>query len=153
MVLMAIDKKTRKTVVLKEFLSSSITRQNVQRRFQEIAILYKLGDHENIISLVNILPSENDQDIYLVYDYMETDLHAAIRENILDKIYKQFITYQIIRALKYIHSAELIHCELKPSNILLNSNYSAKITNFFYARTVASEIESSDDLDEEICAR
>jgi len=37
--------------------------------------------------------AENDKDIYLVFDYMETDLHAVIRANILEEIHRQYIIY------------------------------------------------------------
>ena len=49
------------------------------------------------------------------------DLHVVIRAGILEEIHKKFIIYQLIKALKYMHSGELIHRDLKPSNILLNS--------------------------------
>jgi mitogen-activated protein kinase 15 len=35
-----------------------------------------------------VIRAENDRDIYLVFDYMETDLHAVIRANILEDIHK-----------------------------------------------------------------
>ena len=151
-VLKAIDKKTGETVALKQIFDIFQDQRDAQRRFQEIVCLHTLGDHENIIRLLNILHSENDQVIYLVYNYMDADLHRVIRANILEDIHKQYITYQIIRGLKYIHSAELIHCDIKPCNILLNSDCNVKITDFFYSRTVATEEELFDDIDEYICA-
>lgn len=51
---------------------------------------------------------------------MSADLHSAIRQSILSPSHKMFLTYQIAKALKYLHSAELLHRDLKPSNILLN---------------------------------
>jgi hypothetical protein len=33
-----------------------------------------------------VLRAENDKDIYLVFEYMETDLHAVIRANILEEV-------------------------------------------------------------------
>ena len=68
---------------------------------------------------------------------METDLHAVIRANILEEVHRQYIIYQILKALKYIHSGELIHRDLKPSNILLNSECQSKIADFGLARSVA----------------
>ena len=64
-------------------------------------------------SLLNVLKAENDQDIYLIFEYMETDLHAVVRANILEDIHKQYIMYQIFRSLKYIHSAQLLHRDIK----------------------------------------
>ena len=39
--------------------------------------------HENIIRLLNIIKAENNKDLYLVFDFMETDLHVVIRAGIL----------------------------------------------------------------------
>jgi mitogen-activated protein kinase 15 len=77
----------------------------------------------------------------LVFDFMETDLHAVIRANILEEIHKKYIMYQILKALKYIHSGELIHRDLKPSNILLSSDCHIKIADFGLARSVAVKQE------------
>lgn len=63
--------------------------------------------------MLNVLKAENDRDIYLVFEYMETDLHAVIRANILEEIHKQYIMYQIFRSLKYMHSAQLLHRDIK----------------------------------------
>ena len=63
--------------------------------------------------LQNVLKAENDKDIYLVFDYMETDLHAVIRANILEDIHKSYIMYQLFRSLKYMHSADLLHRDIK----------------------------------------
>ena len=60
-----------------------------------------------------MLKAENDRDIYLVFDYMETDLHAVIRANILEDVHKRYVMYQLFRALKYMHSAELLHRDIK----------------------------------------
>jgi mitogen-activated protein kinase 15 len=40
-----------------------------------------------------VIRAENDRDIYLVFDFMDTDLHAVIRANILEDIHKQYIVY------------------------------------------------------------
>jgi len=39
--------------------------------------LQEVNNHENIIRLLNVLKAENDRDIYLIFEYMETDLHAG----------------------------------------------------------------------------
>merc|ERR1711988_1393370 len=92
--------------------------------------------HPNIIRLQNFLKAENDKDIYLIFDFMETDLHAVIRENILEPVHKQFIVYQCLKALKYCHSADLVHRDLKPSNFLLNEECLLKVADFGLARSL-----------------
>lgn len=49
----------------------------------------------------------------------------------------QYFLYQILRALKYIHSANVLHRDLKPSNLLVNANCDLKICDFGLARTTS----------------
>lgn len=53
--------------------------------------LQELNGHENIVRLLNVIKAKNDKDIYCIFDYMETDLHAVIRANILEEIHKKYI--------------------------------------------------------------
>lgn len=52
---------------------------------------------------------------------MEADLHSLVGEGILQAMHLKFIAYQMLKAMKYLHSAQLIHRDLKPSNILINT--------------------------------
>lgn len=133
----AADKKTRQTVALKKIFDAFQNSTDAQRTFREIMFLQELN-HDNIIRLLNVHKADNDKDIYLVFDYMETDLHAVIRAGILEEIHKQYIIYQLLKALKYIHSAELLHRDMKPSNLLLNSECFVRVCDFGLARSVAS---------------
>ena len=100
--------------------------------------LQELNGHENIVRLLNVMRAENDKDIYLVFDYMETDLHAVIRANILEEIHRQYIIYQVLKSLKFMHSGQLLHRDLKPANILLNSECLVKVADFGLARSVSA---------------
>ncbi|KAK3232768.1 hypothetical protein CYMTET_56895 [Cymbomonas tetramitiformis] len=133
----AIDKKTRETVALKKIFDAFQNATDAQRTFREIMFLQELNNHENIIRLLNVLKAENDRDIYLIFEFMETDLHAVIRANILEEIHKQYTMYQLFKCLKYMHSAELLHRDVKPSNLLLNSECQVKLADFGLARSVA----------------
>ena len=104
---------------------------DAQRTYREVMYLTELGDHTNIVKLMGIMSSENGRDLYLVFNYMETDLHAVVRANILEEVHKQYIVYQLLKALKYIHSADLIHRDIKPSNLLLSKDKKTlKISDF-----------------------
>ena len=83
--------------------------------------------HEHIIAIQSVLKADNDRDLYLTFEYMETDLHASIRANILQDIHKQYIMWQLLKALKFMHSANLLHRDIKPSNLLLNSDCLMKV--------------------------
>ncbi|KAF4710701.1 hypothetical protein FOZ63_026862, partial [Perkinsus olseni] len=124
----AIEKRTREVVALKKCFDAFQNATDAQRTFREIMFLQELNGHENIIRLLNVLKADNDQDIYIVCDYMESDLHAVIRANILEDIHKQ--------ALKYMHTGQMLHRDIKPSNILLNSDCQVKVCDFGLARSV-----------------
>jgi len=67
---------------------------------------------------------------------METDLHAAIRANILQDIHHRYVLWQSLKALKFMHSAELLHRDMKPSNLLLNGDCLMKVGDFGLARSM-----------------
>ena len=132
----AKDKKTNDIVALKKNFDAFQNATDSQRTYREVMLLQELNGHENIIPLLNVIKAENDKDIYLVFEYMETDLHTVIRANILEPIHKKFIMYQLLKALKFLHSAGIVHRDLKPSNILINSDSFIKVCDFGLARVL-----------------
>jgi len=133
----AVDKKSGQTVAVKKIFDAFQNATDAQRTFREIMFLQELNAHDNIIKLLNVLKAENDRDIYLTFEYMESDLHAVIRANILMDVHKSYIMHQIFRSLKYMHSAQLLHRDIKPSNVLLNSDCHVKMADFGLARSIA----------------
>jgi len=126
-------------VAVKKIFDAFQNPTDAQRTFREIIFLQELDGHENIIRLLDVIKAENDKDIYLVFDYMETDLHAVIRAGILEEIHRQYIIYQTLKCLKYMHSAEILHRDLKPSNILLDSECMVKVADFGLARSLLAK--------------
>ena len=49
--------------------------------------------------------------------------------------------FQLLKALKYMHSAELLHRDIKPSNLLLNSNCHVKLCDFGLCRSFSEDEE------------
>ncbi|KAL3232508.1 hypothetical protein RNJ44_04424 [Nakaseomyces bracarensis] len=117
------------------------------RTIREIKILSHFNNHENIITIfekIKPMQAINFKEIYLVQELMETDLSRILSSsNTLSIDHIQYFLYQILRALKAIHSAKVIHRDLKPSNILLNSNCDLKICDFGLARTYDPDDENS----------
>jgi len=139
----AVDKRTRETVALKKIFDAFQNATDAQRTFREIMFLQEMNNHENIVRLLNVLKADNDVDIYLAFEYMETDLHAVIRAGILEEIHKQYIIYQLLRSLLFMHSGQLLHRDMKPSNILLNSECQVKVADFGLARSLERQEEAN----------
>ncbi|KAH9113819.1 hypothetical protein LEN26_007244 [Aphanomyces euteiches] len=128
---------------------------DAKRILREIKLLQHF-DHENIITIVDLLPPpsiSHFEDVYIISDLMETDLHRIIysRQPLSDD-HIQYFLYQILRALKYIHSANVLHRDLKPSNLLLNSNCDLKVCDFGLARGVEPD-EDNMELTEYVVTR
>ncbi|KAM7259498.1 hypothetical protein ACFE04_015239 [Oxalis oulophora] len=113
---------------------------DAKRTLREIKLLRHM-DHENVVKIKDIIPPPDREmfnDVYIVYELMDTDLHQVIRSTqSLTEDHCQYFLYQLLRGLKYIHSAHVLHRDLKPSNLLLNANCDLKICDFGLARTTS----------------
>uniref|UniRef100_A0A667HKX9 Mitogen-activated protein kinase 15 n=1 Tax=Lynx canadensis TaxID=61383 RepID=A0A667HKX9_LYNCA len=131
----AVDRRTGEVVAIKKIFDAFRDKTDAQRTFREIMLLQQLGDHPNIIRLLDVIRAENDRDIYLVFESMDTDLNAVIcKGRLLKDVHKRFIMYQLLRATKFIHSGGVIHRDQKPSNILLDASCLVKLCDFGLAR-------------------
>lgn len=77
---------------------------------------------------------------YIVTEALDCDLGALINSPWgcpyeLQAQHIKYIMYQLLRGLKYIHSADVLHRDLKPQNILINSSLDVRICDFGLART------------------
>ncbi|OMP00358.1 hypothetical protein COLO4_12757 [Corchorus olitorius] len=136
----AVNSETREEVAIKKIGNAFDNRIDAKRTLREIKLLRHM-DHENVIAIKDIIRPplrENFNDVYIVYELMDTDLHQIIRSNqALTDDHCRYFLYQILRGLKYVHSAHVLHRDLKPSNLLLNSNCDLKIGDFGLARTTS----------------
>jgi mitogen-activated protein kinase 15 len=131
----AVDRKTRQPVALKKAFDAFANQTDAQRTYREVMFLQRV-QHENIIKLVNVVRADNRVDLYMIFEIMETDLYATIRSNVLLDIHKQFVTYQLLRCMRFLHDRDIIHRDLKPANVLLNSDCHVKLADFGLARSL-----------------
>ncbi|XP_058095266.1 mitogen-activated protein kinase 10-like isoform X2 [Magnolia sinica] len=138
----AIDTHTGEKVAIKKIHDIFEHISDAARILREIKLL-RLLRHPDIVEIKHIMlpPSRRDfKDIYVVFELMESDLHQVIKANDdLTKEHYQFFLYQLLRALKYIHTANVYHRDLKPKNILANANCKLKICDFGLARVAFSD--------------
>lgn len=87
---------------------------------------------------------KRDADLFAMSELMECDLAAIIRSGqpLTDAHFQSFI-YQILCGLKYIHSANVLHRDLKPGNLLVNADCELKICDFGLARGFSIDPEEN----------
>ncbi|VAH14174.1 unnamed protein product [Triticum turgidum subsp. durum] len=138
----ALDTHTGEKVAIKKINDIFEHVSDATRILREIKLL-RLLRHPDIVEIKHILlpPSRREfKDIYVVFELMESDLHQVIKANDdLTPEHYQFFLYQLLRGLKYIHTANVFHRDLKPKNILANADCKLKICDFGLARVAISD--------------
>ncbi|KAL3503056.1 hypothetical protein ACH5RR_037505 [Cinchona calisaya] len=138
----AIDTHTGDKVAIKKITDIFEHISDAIRILREVKLL-RLLRHPDIVEIKRIMmpPSRRDfRDIYVVFELMESDLHQVIKANDdLTHEHHRFFLYQMLRALKFMHTANVYHRDLKPKNILANANCKLKICDFGLARVAFSD--------------
>lgn len=138
----ARNKHTGKNVAIKKLSQVCAMPEVGRRALREIKLLRHLSSHENIATLEEVIKSldPNFDDVYLVQHLMQSDLSRILKSNQnLTEDHYQYFLYQILKALKFIHSAGVLHRDLKPSNILINEDCELRICDFGMARGVEKD--------------
>ena len=130
-----VDRISGEKVAVKKIRDVFADVVDAKRILRELKLLNHFSKHENIISVYDIMAVEPDtikfDDIYIVTNLYESDLERIIQSRqVLTDQHFQYFLYQILRALKYVHSANVLHRDLKPSNLLLNSNCHMRLCDF-----------------------
>lgn len=136
-VVAAEDTRTGKMVAIKKIQKAFEHKIFAKRTLRELKLLRLLA-HDNILRLLTILLPKSRAsfaDIYIVCELVEGDLYSVIKSaQPLENDHVRFILYQILRALKYVHSARVLHRDIKPKNILVSSKCEVKLCDFGLAR-------------------
>ncbi|KAE8776443.1 Mitogen-activated protein kinase 4 [Hordeum vulgare] len=134
----SMNTDTNEKVAIKKINNVFDNREDASRTLRELKLLRHLR-HENVIALKDIMmpiKRRSYKDVYLVSELMDTDLHQIIKSpQALSNDHCQYFLFQLLRGLKYLHSAGILHRDLKPGNLLVNGNCDLKICDFGLART------------------
>jgi mitogen-activated protein kinase 15 len=93
----AISRKHGRTVALKKCFDAFRCDVDAQRTFREVMYLRALScgniegtgvtqGHPNIVKLFNVIRADNDRDLYITFEYSETDLSHVIKARILEPV-------------------------------------------------------------------
>ncbi|XP_061577391.1 mitogen-activated protein kinase 12 [Cololabis saira] len=139
----ALDSRTGVKAAIKKLYRPFQSEIFAKRAYRELKLL-KHMKHENVIGLLDVftadLSLDRFHDFYLVMPFMGTDLGKLMKLQKLSEEKIQYLTYQMLKGLKYIHSAGIIHRDLKPGNLAIDQNCELKILDFGLARQADSEM-------------
>uniref|UniRef100_A0A2P2JPR7 Mitogen-activated protein kinase n=2 Tax=Rhizophora mucronata TaxID=61149 RepID=A0A2P2JPR7_RHIMU len=134
----SINRETNEKVAIKKINNVFENKIDALRTLRELKLLRSIR-HENVIALKDVMMPihrTSFKDVYLVYELMDTDLHQIIKSaQPLSSDHCKYFLFQLLRGLKYLHSANILHRDLKPGNLLVNANCDLKICDFGLART------------------
>ncbi|KAI6181181.1 Mitogen-activated protein kinase [Aphelenchoides besseyi] len=141
-------KETGVFMAIKKLYEPFSNKIGARRVYRELKLL-ELIDHENIIRFIDVYTPDADsasfRNVYIVTKYAGMSLkHVLDRQKgraqpLILPDHIQYVTYQLLRALKYLHSANVIHRDLKPSNLAITEESDLTVLDFGLARTVPTE--------------
>ncbi|CAH8559929.1 unnamed protein product [Heterobilharzia americana] len=108
---------------------------------REVSLLRNLR-HANIVTLHDIIHTEKS--LTLVFEYVERDLKQYLHDchGIMHPDNVQLFLYQLLRGLAYCHDRRILHRDLKPQNLLINSRGDLKLADFGLARAKSIPIKT-----------
>lgn len=137
-----IHKKSNREVAIKVIDKLRFpTKQEAQLK-NEVAILQNIS-HCGVVNLERMF--ETPEKIYVIMEKLKGDMLEMIlsspRGRLNERVTKFLIT-QILIALKHLHSKNIVHCDLKPENVLLSSDSEfplVKLCDFGFARIIGEK--------------
>lgn len=134
----ATNVETQKTFAMKKLKMPNAQDEGIPCYFfREISLLKGLK-HHNIIKLEELIKTPTDNDLYLIFEFVEKPLSKLIEEKRntpLNPYLCKSMMYQLLDGLNYMHTNRVIHRDIKPDNLLIDSSTATlKIADFGLAK-------------------
>ncbi|XP_041065508.1 cyclin-dependent kinase 1 [Carcharodon carcharias] len=128
-------KTTQQIVAMKKIRLESEEEGVPSTAIREISLLKEL-QHPNIVCLQDVLMQ--DARLYLIFEFLSMDLKKYLdslpTRQMMDQMLVKSYLYQITQGIAFCHSRRVLHRDLKPQNLLIDSKGIIKLADFGLAR-------------------
>ena len=135
----AYDKALKRKVAIKRVRPELVRSAYVREQFLSEARMVALLRHPCIVEIYTVIETENS--LYLVFEYVDgqtletrLDIDGRLPFSQVKALFKD-----VCEALQYAHSQDIVHCDLKPGNIMILENNQAKVMDFGVAKKVDNQ--------------
>ena len=141
----AFDNIDHKIVAVKILKDEFIANDEFRRRFKNESKAIAVLSHKNIVRVYDV--SYGDMLQYIVMEYVDgiTLKEYMLQQGRIDPREAIYFLTQILRALQHAHDKGIVHRDIKPQNIMLQSDGTIKVTDFGIARFSRSETRTMTD--------
>ncbi|NXL19737.1 CDKL2 protein, partial [Setophaga kirtlandii] len=138
------NRESGQIVAVKKFLESDDDAAVRKIALREIKLLKQLR-HENLVNLLDVCKRKKRW--YLVFEFVDHTVLNDLEDspNGLDFERVRKYLFQIMRAIAFCHSHNIIHRDIKPENILVSQSGVVKLCDFGFARPLATSGEAYTD--------
>jgi eukaryotic-like serine/threonine-protein kinase len=141
----AFDEKLEQAVAVKRAASpADADSKRVRRRMRREAHIAAALNHPHIVAFVDEVVEDHER--WLVMEYVPSQSLAQILDQFgpLPAHQVSRIGVQIASALEAVHAAGILHRDIKPGNILVTENGTAKLTDFGISRPIYGDVTVTD---------
>ncbi|MBT3393235.1 MAG: protein kinase [Elusimicrobiaceae bacterium] len=136
------DKTLNRKVAIKKVKPELLQSKYIREKFLTEARMVALLRHPCIVEIYTVI--ETGEGLYLVFEYVEgqtvetrLDIDGYINVEEAKWIFKS-----VCKALHYAHSQDIIHCDLKPSNIMITDDKEVKVMDFGVAKKLDGKVSA-----------
>jgi len=147
----AMDKVTHQHVALKRIQLETESEGVPSTAIREIAVLKELN-HSAVVKLLDVVIA--DKKLYLVFEHLDKDLKKLLDDHnkylktqggsgggLPQELVKSYLR-QLLEGISYCHQNRVLHRDLKPQNLLVNSKGEIKLADFGLARAFSVPVRS-----------
>lgn len=138
----AVDREKKQLVAIKRINYIFDDLSAARKVLRDLAILSELN-HEHILqihAIVTDLDIHSFERIYAITELCDSNLKqlCSLHTTLMPQ-HISALLYNLLTGVNYLHSAGIVHCDLKPAECLVNQDCSVKISDFKSARVLDAE--------------